>query len=608
MFHDVADIWESVIVGDLSDMISPDGYFVDDLLIDVFVESIDGSGGTLGTGGQTTGTGWAHEGTLLPLRGRVTIDIADINHSDLAEVILHEIGHVLGIGTLWDDAGILVDAGTADPRYTGSEAVAQYNDIFNISSTSIPVENVGGPGSANSHWRESVFDFEIMTSVLDTNSSLSLITIGALEDLGYEVDYNQADSYRPPGTSLSFVTVEATLSTVAEEGPGAAQFTFTRTDGTVGDLEVLYSIAGSATAGIDYTTLSGIVIIEAGDTTVTVDVCPLTDADSEGLETVIVTVEPGAGYTVGSPRYATITIEDDEFVEPVVPLSYVITVQPGETIDNLDFGSRIENNEPPFVEDILTDINVNEDAPNTIVDLFSAFGDLEDADADLTFTVSENTNPGLFASLVIDPMAGTLTLDYAANANGASSLTIQATDTGGQSITQTFDVTVNAVNDAPVATPAVNDTPEDIPLEFDLRTLVNDVETSDDELMFSVSDAVNGSVELLADGYTARFTPLANYNGPASFTYQVTDTGDGSDPATTIDPVSFTVNVLPVNDEPTFSLGSDLTVNEDSGDHSICRFCNKHECRSLRRGQPITGVHRVSRRSVTLLATAEYRR
>ncbi|MEY4243778.1 MAG: hypothetical protein RLZZ245_1363, partial [Verrucomicrobiota bacterium] len=60
-------------------------------------------------------------------------------------------------------------------------------------------------------------------------------------------------------------------------------------------------------------------------------------------------------------------------------------------------------------------------------------------------------------------------------------------------------------------------------IDVDLRTLASDVETPDAGLRFAIGTATNGSVTLLADGYTARFTPVADYSGPASFDYTVTD-------------------------------------------------------------------------------------
>lgn len=78
-------------------------------------------------------------------------------------------------------------------------------------------------------------------------------------------------------------------------------------------------------------------------------------------------------------------------------------------------------------------------------------------------------------------------------------------------------------NDPPVAAAGAMSTTKHQSSDIDLRTLASDAETADDQLRFSVGSAVNGTVSLLSDGYTARFTPAANHTGPASFNYTVKD-------------------------------------------------------------------------------------
>jgi hypothetical protein len=62
------------------------------------------------------------------------------------------------------------------------------------------VENTGGSGTADAHWRESVFGKELMTGYYNPGSPnpLSRVTVGAMADLGYLVNMNAADSYSPP--------------------------------------------------------------------------------------------------------------------------------------------------------------------------------------------------------------------------------------------------------------------------------------------------------------------------------------------------------------------------------------------------------------------------
>jgi hypothetical protein len=97
-------------------------------------------------------------------------------------------------------------------------ATAQYNQYFNTSAAGVPVENSGGPGTRDSHWRESILTNELMTGYANTGPMpLSRITIGSLQDIGYSVNYAAADPYTP---SLSALTAarQATSTSAALRG------------------------------------------------------------------------------------------------------------------------------------------------------------------------------------------------------------------------------------------------------------------------------------------------------------------------------------------------------------------------------------------------------
>jgi hypothetical protein len=138
-----------------------------------------------------------------------TADLGALQQSgQLQSVILHEMGHVLGIGTIWTDKGLLSGAGTNDPIFTGLNATAQYNQIFGTNAPGVPVENMGGPGTAGAHWRESILDNELMTGYLNNGTNpLSRITVGSLADLGYTVNYAAADPYTKPGGLAAPLTI-----------------------------------------------------------------------------------------------------------------------------------------------------------------------------------------------------------------------------------------------------------------------------------------------------------------------------------------------------------------------------------------------------------------
>ena len=101
----------------------------------------------------------------------------------LQAVILHEMGHVLGFGTFWDDPfGLLPGslrprprAALADTHFTGPPAIAAFNAAGGTAYTGakVPVMNIGGAGTVNSHWRDEVFDPELMTGFLGPDSTRS---------------------------------------------------------------------------------------------------------------------------------------------------------------------------------------------------------------------------------------------------------------------------------------------------------------------------------------------------------------------------------------------------------------------------------------------------
>lgn len=187
--------WNSIITEELEEILI-DGEVTTKIIIDVSIIAIDGPSGVLG---QAAPTG-LRSGSLRTATGIMEFDSADMtalaNSGLLDEVILHEMGHVLqiGVGPLWTN--LLVGSGTNDPGFNGTQAVAEYSTLTGSAEADVPVENVGGAGSIESHWRDSLFNNEIMTSFLNSGiNPLSRLTIAALDDMGYVVDYSKAEFY-----------------------------------------------------------------------------------------------------------------------------------------------------------------------------------------------------------------------------------------------------------------------------------------------------------------------------------------------------------------------------------------------------------------------------
>jgi hypothetical protein len=208
--------WESTIVRGITDFpieprpacldpASPDlPAVVDDVLIDVSVEPIDGAGNILGQAGPTC----YNTGNELTIAGVMQFDSADVAvlaaDGSLDEVILHEMGHVLGIGTLWDTTiyggtrKVRSGTGSLNPVYTGGRGVAEYSALG--AAGNVPVENLGGPGTRDAHWRETTFGNELMTGFINSGANpVSRLTVASLADLGYQVTFDTAQAYALPG-------------------------------------------------------------------------------------------------------------------------------------------------------------------------------------------------------------------------------------------------------------------------------------------------------------------------------------------------------------------------------------------------------------------------
>jgi CARDB protein/leishmanolysin/Big-like domain-containing protein len=213
---------------------------IDDIRIYVRIVTIDGPGGTLAQAGPC----YLRQLGDLPIIGAMQFDEADLtvleNNGDMFPVVLHEMGHVLGIGVLWsaknllrnpslDGSGNLVPG--QDTHFLGEGAIEEFdaNGGLAYNGLKVPVENASGQGSGDSHWRESVLTVELMTPSFNSGltNTLSSISIASLFDIGYGVDISQAESYQgitpaPPrvaalvdGTSQSFID----LSGDVRQGP-----------------------------------------------------------------------------------------------------------------------------------------------------------------------------------------------------------------------------------------------------------------------------------------------------------------------------------------------------------------------------------------------------
>ncbi len=159
--------------------------------------------------------------------------------------------------------------------------------------------------------------------------------------------------------------------------------------------------------------------------------------------------------------------------------------------------------------------------------------------------------------------ARTITLTPAPNQFGTATITVTVQDLDGGSALDTFVLTVNNVNDNPTASLDTATVDEDSGANA-INVLLNDSfapDVGETLTITAVTQGAQGTVAIVG-GTSVTYTPSANYFGPDSFTYTISDGNGGSATGT----VNVTVNN--VNDNPTASLDT-ATVDEDSGANAI---------------------------------------
>jgi hypothetical protein len=250
------------------------------------------------------------------------------------------------------------------------------------------------------------------------------------------------------------------------------------------------------------------------------------------------------------------------------PASFDYTVQdngttngaadPKTDVGSVSFNITAVNDNPDAVDDNAT--VVEDSGPNTINVLTN---DSIAPDTGETLTITAVTQ-GANGSVAIT--GGGTTVSYTPNANfsGSDSFTYTISDGNGGTDTATVFVTVTNVNDNP---DAVNDSAtvaEDSGANA-INVLVNDTaapDTGETLTITAVTQGSNGSVAITGGGTGLTYTPNANYFGPDSFTYTISDGNGGTDTATV------SVTVTNVNDNPD-AVDDSATVAEDSGANTI---------------------------------------
>ena len=346
----------------------------------------------------------------------------------------------------------------------------------------------------------------------------------------------------------------------ASAGPRA--FTYRAIDGTTASNEGVASLAVDCTphAGDDVTT----VLEDSGTSTITVTA---NDSDPDPAQTLTITsvTQPAHGVAAIAAGGQAVSYAPQPDFFGGDDLTYTVSDgHNGSATAMVHITVSAVNDVPSFTAG--ANVTVLEDAgPQTLAGWATGLraGPANESGQALSFVVT-NSNAGLFLASsepAVTPN-GTLTFSSAPDANGSATVTVQIRDDGGvanggrdTSDQQTFVITVNAVNDAPVAANGTLATNEDTPASGTLSA--SDVDH--DPLVYSIVANGGKGVATITNATTGAFTytPTLNANGPDTFSFKV------SDGAVTSNVATITVSITPVNDAPVAASGT-LATAEDT--------------------------------------------
>ncbi len=264
--------------------------------------------------------------------------------------------------------------------------------------------------------------------------------------------------------------------------------------------------------------------------------------------------------------------------------SVVITVtvndnQPSNNIITRTFGIMVNPvNDPPTLNSI-ANLSLNEDAPQQTINLTGISTGATNEFDSLTVTAT-SSSPTIIPNPVVNYTTpdnnGSLTFTPVPAKFGSATITVTVND--GQptnnTVTRTFTVTVNAVNDPPTLD-AISDlavTEDSGPRTVSLTGITSGAPNEPDNLTVTATSSNPSLIPTPAVAYTSpsgigslQFTPVTNAFGTAVITVKVND----NQLSNNIVRQSFTVTVAPVNDPPTINGIANISITQDAGMQTV---------------------------------------
>ena len=410
---------------------------------------------------------------------------------------------------------------------------------------------------------------QITLSGGDADGDELTFSIGAQPTLGTVLPQDPGQCTPVPPNPCDVVVTY----TPAANAHGADSFTFTVSDGADGTSDPATVAITVTSVNDDPVALDNDaagfedqpfdIFVLVNDTDVDKDPLLITDATGEAHGTVDI---------VGAGNNIRLHYTPDEDFNGFDSVMYTVSDGHGGTdTAGVTIGVNPVNDPPAIIVPFA--IDVDEDSNEPLLDpgewSFGGYLDEdagppdEDASQAVDFVIDDVSPTSLFSVQPDVNPNGTLTFTLAPNANGVATVTAHATDTGGTANggidvgpPQEFTITVNPVNDEPIADDESVTLPEDSSIA--VSVLIGDSDADGDALhVVAATDGTHGTVTIGSSGFRVTYHPAADYNGPDAFTYTVSDGHGGMDSA------AVTVTVDAVNDAPSLTLDPGPTVAED---------------------------------------------
>ena len=323
---------------------------------------------------------------------------------------------------------------------------------------------------------------------------------------------------------------------------GPDSFTYLANDGSLNSNVTTVSLTVNAVNDAPETVTDGVTVLE--DATATFDVrANDNDADGDSL-TVLSVTNPVNGTVTINPDNTLLYTPNTNFAGTDVFTYVVSDGNGGQSTGTVSIGVTPVNDSPTAADDTA----VTDEDSALLINVLANDSDI-DGDAISIHGVVLVQH----GDVLINP-DNTLTFIPEPNYFGPASFYYDLEDTSGVITRARVDVTVNPVNDVPVAVDDSMTISEDSDVTVDV--VANDTDIDGDALTITAAGpALHGHVFFNADN-TLRYVPTSNYNGFDSFTYEIRD-GKGGISVGTVN-----LTISPANDAPS-AVNDSATVDED---------------------------------------------